>query len=322
MRQKRRGGAKDGVKTMTMVARSSVPFVDHVSQLESLTPYRYKHNRPIPNAVFMCSPDYFEVAYVINPHMEGKVGCGDRSTAIARWDEYYGKLRRQGRTIHLLQTVPKGFPDICFTANAGVTIVDTRGRRWFVPAVPKHVERQGEISYFTESVSRIGYTPFELDGKHSFEGYADFMRLPHSDVYMAFYGIRTERDVLEEIHDRFQLPVVALKLKDEHFFHGDVPCTPLRYDTIMFYPGAFAPESVEFINAYFPRKIILNREEALAFAGNAAAFEDGNVMMTPHAPDAARQITDMGLFVDPTDLDPFLSAGGYAACLRMPLEGM
>ena len=86
----------------------------------------------------MCSPEYFEVAYEINPWMslERKV---HRDQAMKQWQAYYELLTgKLGVRVELLKPV-SGLPDLVFTANGGIA----RGRL-FIRGNFRHKERQGE----------------------------------------------------------------------------------------------------------------------------------------------------------------------------------
>ncbi len=41
----------------------------------------------LPKRVLMTTPEFFDVQYVINPHMEGNVGTVDAAVAASQWDD-------------------------------------------------------------------------------------------------------------------------------------------------------------------------------------------------------------------------------------------
>ena len=69
--------------------------------------------------ILVCPPEYFDVDYVINPWMEGQIGRVDSSRARAQWDALFEDVRKTA-TVERIDPEP-GSPDMCFTANAGLT---------------------------------------------------------------------------------------------------------------------------------------------------------------------------------------------------------
>jgi hypothetical protein len=51
---------------------------------------------PVPNRVLMVRPDYFDVSYVINPHMKNKIGSVDKIEAIVQWQQLVDGFRKIG----------------------------------------------------------------------------------------------------------------------------------------------------------------------------------------------------------------------------------
>ena len=90
----------------------------------------------------MCRPDYFAVAYEINPWMHREVSV-DVDRAQGQWQGLVNTLATAGATVEFIDPAPH-VPDLVFTANAG--LVD--GRR-FIPARFRHAERQPETPIVT-----------------------------------------------------------------------------------------------------------------------------------------------------------------------------
>ena len=70
----------------------------------------------------MCAPDHYDVDYVINPWMEGNVHKSSRDRAVVQWQKLYEVLK--GLVNVELVTPAKGWPDMVFTANAGLVLGD------------------------------------------------------------------------------------------------------------------------------------------------------------------------------------------------------
>jgi N-dimethylarginine dimethylaminohydrolase len=68
----------------------------------------------------MCSPDHYDVDYVINPWMEGNIHRSSRELAVEQWQGLYGTLKSMAAVD--LVAPEKGWPDMVFTANAGLVL--------------------------------------------------------------------------------------------------------------------------------------------------------------------------------------------------------
>jgi hypothetical protein len=95
----------------------------------------------------MCSPDHYDVDYVINPWMEGNVHKSSRDRAIEQWNRLFHIIKEHA-TVDLVK--PQiGVPDMVFTANAGLVLGDNVVLSRFF-----HKERQKNLSSNSGSRSR------------------------------------------------------------------------------------------------------------------------------------------------------------------------
>ena len=78
----------------------------------------------------MCPPEYFDVAYIINPWMHGNMRKIDNAVAKQQWRALYDILCDRA-TVRLVLPQP-GSPDMVFTANAGLL----RGKHFLALALP------------------------------------------------------------------------------------------------------------------------------------------------------------------------------------------
>ena len=93
------------------------------------------------NRYLICSPDHYDVDYVINPWMAGHVHRSSRQRAQRQWEQLVALLGAHA-TVERIEPQP-GVPDLVFTANAGV-VVD----RQVVLSRFHHPERQREEPFF------------------------------------------------------------------------------------------------------------------------------------------------------------------------------
>jgi len=73
-----------------------------------------------PQTILMCPPDHFEVAYVINPWMEGHFANTDDALAHRQWSGLRDAIERHAKLA--LEPAQRDLPDIVFTANAGLVL--------------------------------------------------------------------------------------------------------------------------------------------------------------------------------------------------------
>jgi N-dimethylarginine dimethylaminohydrolase len=71
----------------------------------------------------MCSPHHYDVDYVINPWMEGNIHKSSRDRAVEQWQGLY-QLIGEHATVDLVKP-QQGWPDMVFTANAGLILGKT-----------------------------------------------------------------------------------------------------------------------------------------------------------------------------------------------------
>ncbi|MEN9255342.1 MAG: hypothetical protein Q6K26_10745, partial [Gloeomargarita sp. SZTDM-1c_bins_89] len=114
----------------------------------------------------MCPPDHYQVNYVINPWMEGNVHRSSQPQALEQWQRLY-QLVQQYADVALITPAP-GWPDMVFTANAGLVV-----NRQVVLSRFYYPERQGEQPYFRDWFAAQGYQVRELPEGIAFEGAGD-----------------------------------------------------------------------------------------------------------------------------------------------------
>ena len=71
----------------------------------------------------LCAPDHYDVNYVINTWMEGNIHKSSRDRAAEQWQKLY-HLIKEHAIVDLVPPV-KGWPDMVFTANAGLVLGNT-----------------------------------------------------------------------------------------------------------------------------------------------------------------------------------------------------
>lgn len=182
----------------------------------------------------MCPPDHYEVDYVINPWMEGNVQRSSRDRAASEWQHLYHLIK--DRAIVELVSPQPGWPDMVFTANAGLVLGDRVVLSRFY-----HPERQGEEPFFQQWFSDQGYQVYELPKDLPFEGAGDALLDREGRWLWAGYGFRSELDSHPLLAKWLDIEVLSLRLMDERFYHLDTCFCPLSGDICSTIPRLLMP---------------------------------------------------------------------------------
>jgi len=261
--------------------------------------------------ILMCAPHHYEVDYVINPWMEGNIHRSSREDALAQWEKLYGILKTYA-TIDLVEP-ERGWPDMVFTANAGLVLGKTVVLSRFF-----HPERQGEEPYFHKWFEAHGYTVHTLPKSLPFEGAGDALLDRSGRWLWAGYGFRSELNSHPYLAKWLDLEVLSLRLVDRRFYHLDTCFCPLTDGYLLYYPAAFDTYSNALIEQRVPagKRILLEDADAIHFACNAVNI-DRVVVMNRASDSLKHTFSSRGFTVVETPLTEFLKAGGAAKCLTL-----
>jgi lysine-ketoglutarate reductase/saccharopine dehydrogenase-like protein (TIGR00300 family) len=264
-------------------------------------------------SILMCAPHHYDVDYVINPWMEGNVHRSSRELAEAQWHKLYEVLQTYAQ-VELIEPQP-GWPDMVFTANAGLVLADRMVLSRFF-----HPERQGEEPHFQTWFEAKGYKVFTLPKSLPFEGAGDALFDRGGAWLWAGYGFRSELDSHAYLAKWLDVEVLSLRLVDSRFYHLDTCFCPLTDGYLLYYPPAFDTYSNRLIELRVPqeKRIAIDEVDAINFACNTVNVE--RVVVMNQASDALKQrLHDRGFTVVETPLTEFLKAGGAAKCLTLKM---
>lgn len=264
-----------------------------------------------PIRILMCSPDHYDVDYVINPWMEGNIHKSSRDRAVDQWQQLFHILKDYA-VVDLVAPQP-GWPDMVFTANAGLVLGNTVVLSRFF-----HKERQGEEPHFKQWFVDQGFTVRELPKDLPFEGAGDALLDREGRWLWAGYGFRSELDSHPYLAKWLDVEVLSLRLMDERFYHLDTCFCPLTNGYLLYYPPAFDAYSNRLIEMRVPesKRIAVGEADAINFACNAVNV-DGTIVMNKASEDLKQQLAQAGFQVVETPLTEFLKAGGAAKCLTL-----
>lgn len=261
--------------------------------------------------ILMCPPNHYDVDYVINPWMEGNIHKSSRDRAAEQWHKLFHILKEHAM-VDLVDPQP-GWPDMVFTANAGLVL----GKKVVLSRF-FHKERQGEEPYFKQWFEVQGYSVYELPKDLPFEGAGDALFDRQGRWLWAGYGFRSELDSHSYIAKWLDIEVVSLQLVDERFYHLDTCFCPLNRGYLLYYPPAFDFYSNRIIEMRVPaeKRIAIAEPDAVNFACNAVNVDD-KIIMNKVSEDLKQRLKSVGFEVFETTLSEFIKAGGAAKCLTL-----
>nr|WP_169725924.1 dimethylargininase [Actinoalloteichus hoggarensis] len=263
----------------------------------------------------MCPPEYFEVAYAINPWMDPDVAV-DRTEAMRQWQELRAVYERLGHTVEVINPEP-GLPDMVFAANSG-TVVDGRvlGARFRAPE--RAAEAEHYRRWFLENGFRDVIMPActnEAEGDFTWTG----------SLLLAGTGFRTDPAAHGEAQEALGVPVVSLRLVDPRYYHLDVALFVLaeaglgRTPLVAYLPSAFSPGSREVLGRLFPDAILASEQDAACLGLNAVS--DGrHVVLPTEATGLGAQVAERGFEPVFVDVGELRKSGGGPKCCTMELR--
>ncbi len=262
----------------------------------------------------MCAPDFYQVDYVINVWMEGNVDRSSRARAVEQWRGLEQILRAHAE-VELVPPQP-GWPDMVFTANAGLVLgKNAVVSRFF------HPERQGEEPFFKAWFEQAGFTVRELPEDLPFEGAGDALLDREGRWLWAGYGPRSELDSHPLLAKWLGIEVLSLRLIDKRFYHLDTCFCPLVGGYLLYYPDAFDAYSNRLIEMRVPaaKRFAVEEPDAVNFICNAVNI--GHTLIVNKAGEELRaRLGGAGFELIETPLTEFLKAGGAAKCLTLRLD--
>ncbi|MFL5729298.1 MAG: dimethylarginine dimethylaminohydrolase family protein [Cytophagaceae bacterium] len=275
--------------------------------------------------VLMCSPDFFDVIDVKNPHMEGQLGRIDKALARRQWDflkQNYNALAKQGVLQNFLELPgTRGCEDMVFAANQSFPWITKSGEKVVILSKMRHPSRQREVPSFEKFYKDLGYQIIHLKNTELFEGMGDAIPHPGKNLIYGGYGHRSNQDAYEEIAKILDVPIVTIELTDSRFYHLDTCFLPLDKESVMLFPGAFKKADLDGIEKLFRNVIAVSEEEAAhGFALNAHVINAGGkkvALIQKGSSNTVSQLKAHGFEVIEADTSEYMKSGGSVFCMKM-----
>ena len=262
------------------------------------------------SSFLMCPPDYYEIAYEINPWMSLKRKV-DVKNAKKQWEEFHHLLTSKLHAeVELLKPVPQ-LPDLVFTANGGLVC-----GKIFIRANFRHKQRQPEARFFEDWFQKKGLKVSKIPPVLHFEGEGDALFLGE-ELYTG-YHFRSDLEAHEVVAKTLDIDYYALELVDKRFYHLDTCFAPLDKKTALVYFPAFEPYSRQILKETIPDIIEVPEAEALRFACNAVVIGK-DVILNEGSPETEKLLRLKNFKPQSLDFSEFIKAGGSAKCLVLSL---
>jgi len=274
--------------------------------------------RPLEVRVLMADPAFFDVLYVINPHMAGNIGSVDKGLARRQWEQVRDAYAGIGFPIELIQGV-EGLPDLVFMANQSFPGQLPDGRWAAILSYMHAPERRAEVEVVARWYDSRGALTYRLsDPTLPFEGMGDAAWVPGRRAIVGGHGFRTDRRVYDELAERFDVPTLALRLVDPRFYHLDTCLQLVDDQTALFVPGAFDAEGIRLLEKAFPRLVEVPEEEAAhGLACNGHCPDAQHFIVHRGASRTIAAVRKLGLTPIEVDTGEFLKSGGSVYCMKL-----
>lgn len=258
----------------------------------------------------MCAPDYYEIAYEINPWMSVQHEV-DYAKAKKQWNDYYRLLKDELKVKVELVEPAKGMPDLVFTANAGLV-----KKRIFIRSNFRHTERKKEEPVFEAWFKKKGYIVKTIEQPLCFEGEGDALFMG-DELYTGFH-FRSDIEAHDRVSGFLKNSYFGLELCDKRFYHLDTCLAPLDEKSALVYLPAFEAYAQMVLLENIEDPIRVPEKEALRFACNVAVAGK-NIVIPNGCPETTAQLEKRGFRVYALEFSEFIKAGGAAKCLILKI---
>ncbi|MBI4853573.1 MAG: hypothetical protein HY819_17415 [Acidobacteria bacterium] len=275
-------------------------------------------NRIEPQKVLMCRPTYFEVKDVKNVFMEGNLGKVDFELAQSQWQELVNTFQKLGKEVSIIDAVAD-LEDMVFAANQALPGLDENNNPYVLLSNMRHPSRRKEVPYYKSWFEERNYRVFTLeDSELLFEGQGDGIWHPAKKMLWGGYGHRTNLKAYEEIAKKLSVPIIALELHTNEFYHLDTCFCVLDPNTVLIYSEAFTTSGLELIHHFFQNVIEVTSDDASQnFACNAHVLDYKTVVIQKGAVSTVNKLLGKGFNVIELDTGEFIKSGGSVFCLKV-----
>jgi len=257
----------------------------------------------------MCRPDYFRIAYQINPYMH----TSSQPEAEKLAPEYAAIVAAHeaaGRKLHFIEPDP-AWPDMVYTANTALI----RGKKAVLANLPK--ERAGEVKLAGEWLRAHGFETFACPVMFSGQGDA----LPTgTGAVIKGRGWRSHPDSDNFVAKTLGYEVIPVRSVSAQWYDIDLSIGVVKPGVIAVCLDTLDDESQLLLASRSDLRIIpVSLEEAQKAALNLVS--DGTtVTITTGVPNLAAALRAEGLTVIERSIEQLWKGGGGLRCTTLALD--
>lgn len=274
-----------------------------------------------PQHALMVDPQYFNITYSINPHMQnadGSLKKIDSTLAKKQWNELHKTLQSLGLHVQVLPADPS-CPDMVFCANQMFPFYKN-GRLEIILSQMNSSLRQPEVEHFKKwcKYNHVTYHHLTLPHGSSFEAMGDLLWNYATCELFGGYGFRTHFKVYDAIEKIVGQKIHRLELIDEHFYHLDTCFHPINKNTALVVKEAFNDDGWKTLQELYKDLIAIPWNEAMnGFAANSCIV-NGKDVIIPFGCDHTQKELEARQFKTHTvDTSEFIKAGGSVFCMKL-----
>jgi N-dimethylarginine dimethylaminohydrolase len=283
--------------------------------------------REEPLKVLMCSPEYFDIVDVKNIHMEGNESLLNKDLALKQWNDlhavYKGLIAQNIITELNVIHGAVGCEDMVFCANQTFPWLNTLAQKVVWMSKMRHPSRRKEVPHFEAYFQTLGYTPKHFQVTPLFEGMGDTIPHPGKKLLYGGFGHRSDVSAYTELSEKLEVPIIALELINENFYHLDTCFVPLSETQVMLCKEAFTSEGLDLLRQSFEEIYEIPMDEAIAtFCLNAHVIHNPinghKVAIIQIGSTVAKSILERCQYqVIEVETSEFMKSGGSVFCMKM-----
>ena len=259
--------------------------------------------------LLMCRPDFFKIAYQINPYMDLSKQP-DHELLMAEYAQIVASHIQAGRKVRFMEPI-EGLPDMTYTANQALI----RGKKAVLANLP--AERAGELVYVREWLISNGFEVF--DCPYLLSGQGDALPTGTGAVIKG-RGWRSDPLSDQFVADKLGYEIIPIQTVGPQWYDNDLVFGILKPGLIAVCFDALDEASQKVIRS---RSDIKTIEVDLAEAEKGACnlVSDGQtVTMMDKAPILAKKLRELGFNVVELPITQLWLGGGGIRCTTLALD--
>jgi N-dimethylarginine dimethylaminohydrolase len=259
--------------------------------------------------LLMCRPDFFRIAYSINPYMNPELQPNPEKLKT-EYANIVAAHEAAGRTVRFMEPDPEQ-PDMLYTANQALI----RGKKAVLGNLPP--ERAGEIASTRSWLEAAGYEV--IDCPYRFSGQGD--SLP-TGTGALIKGREWRSDPRSDafVHETLGYEVIPIHTVSSDWYDNDLVFGIIRPGLIAVAWGALDEPSQKLLQARSDLEYIdVSLAEAKNFVCNLVS--DGETVVMPGGgPILVAELERRGLKVVTRPIDQLKLGGGAIRCTTLALD--